>query len=722
MQMKDLEQLTLLSEDDDSAPRPILARARFGAPLRLAAGIAVATAVGTAVWHRAATSAHPRGAAPTGLATMTAFEEAAVTAPADAGGAKLEVFHSATIDGPPLAAGTSMRSDGEVVDDAEVVIIGGAQPVAGAEVEAAKPAEAAAAEAEPEAEGSKAAKPETKATEPAAAPAEAEPAPETPAQEEPKPEAQEKPAAPAETAESKAQEKPALPVEEEPKPEAQKQPAAPAVAQPAEAKVEKAKPEAPEKEPEEVGKAEEQAEAKAGEVQPAAQEPEKEAAAKAEEAAEEQPKATQPAAEAPAQQEQAKEQHDKATPAAKEASSGGYLPKPEPESKLEEVLAEDTQGWQCHQYQDDQDDEWCRSAGIIDKMEYKYTDADGECGFCHCCKKWIEKGSAAWKDIEEAMEPGAKSEEAEAESPEPGAKAPAEAATPTVAGGVRTMYSHEQAVAFAAFTKLAGCGTLPGIYAAVAATCSELDAPTASGFCKVVGFSIVPGRVLAFPLADGGSFYAAAMTPAADSGAEPGVLLAFSSEGHQEADKADRKLASEGAADQGHLADDTAAIEQVRLALSQLGCSPKRVGDTCTIHVTGRGPGAAMAQLIAWKLVKEDYKVGASYVFGSPSLGDAKFAKEMEGAFDGKKSGPIFNVVRSGGESEAKPAGGALKPWGFQAYYADDADKVEEICAAGDAACKSSAAESVCKLPFAHEGDLCEFKDKAAQCYGGMPV
>merc|ERR1711957_805010 len=53
-------------------------------------------------------------------------------------------------------------------------------------------------------------------------------------------------------------------------------------------------------------------------------------------------------------------------------------------------------GWTCHQYQNEQDKDWCENAGTLMGMEFKwFGGANSQCGGCHCCKK---KATHATKD------------------------------------------------------------------------------------------------------------------------------------------------------------------------------------------------------------------------------------------------------------------------------------------------------------------------------------
>lgn len=43
--------------------------------------------------------------------------------------------------------------------------------------------------------------------------------------------------------------------------------------------------------------------------------------------------------------------------------------------------------WDCHYYDETQNDAWCQANPIIDSVEYKFFGPDGTCGDCHCCQR-----------------------------------------------------------------------------------------------------------------------------------------------------------------------------------------------------------------------------------------------------------------------------------------------------------------------------------------------
>jgi len=47
--------------------------------------------------------------------------------------------------------------------------------------------------------------------------------------------------------------------------------------------------------------------------------------------------------------------------------------------------------WQCHNYDNDQNDDWCSSAGTQGGFEYAFQ--SGQCGDCWCCKRTVEESA-----------------------------------------------------------------------------------------------------------------------------------------------------------------------------------------------------------------------------------------------------------------------------------------------------------------------------------------
>merc|ERR1712232_892881 len=47
--------------------------------------------------------------------------------------------------------------------------------------------------------------------------------------------------------------------------------------------------------------------------------------------------------------------------------------------------------WECHHWEDGQDADWCRNAGVQSGFEYHYGgDTGSPCSPCYCCKRRVE--------------------------------------------------------------------------------------------------------------------------------------------------------------------------------------------------------------------------------------------------------------------------------------------------------------------------------------------
>jgi hypothetical protein len=51
--------------------------------------------------------------------------------------------------------------------------------------------------------------------------------------------------------------------------------------------------------------------------------------------------------------------------------------------------------WLCHQYEGDQDVEWCKNAPADDHFEYKFFGPDSPCEYCWCCKRTLPTTDAS---------------------------------------------------------------------------------------------------------------------------------------------------------------------------------------------------------------------------------------------------------------------------------------------------------------------------------------
>jgi len=143
-----------------------------------------------------------------------------------------------------------------------------------------------------------------------------------------------------------------------------------------------------------------------------------------------------------------------------------------------------------------------------------------------------------------------------------------------------------------------------------------------------------------------------------------------------------------------------------------------------------------VAQLLAWELAQAGHKVGESYLFNAPVVGDETFANKMTEQFAKPGYGPIVNVVT--GKGSLSPAASYFKPWMAEVFYAaENSTSLSAVCVAGDATCGSAAAPTpprpmwaglipgivsaqACTHALAPDHDLCTAHD--SQCYAGQPL
>jgi len=382
---------------------------------------------------------------------------------------------------------------------------------------------------------------------------------------------------------------------------------------------------------------------------------------------------------------------------------------------VQQLLESDKLDWQCHTYERGQDDDWCRLAGIVHGVAYKFAGNDGECGPCRCCKKTLDAGAlrdrnGRWAAVKRAQELARRRAELSA---------------------ARLKYSEAEAIAFAALARLAACGSKPGIFGALTSTCGLSLVPGFKTACSPAGFYIEPGKIDEEET-PGGLFYGAKLLPIAPlmhldlsvtQEATPfGVVLAFHS-GRPFLQKLKRGLrgCGECSVHEAHLRTAETLMPQILLTLEQLGCVS---GEPCTVYVTGQGPGAAVAQLVAWELALENYAIGTSYLFNAPKVGNEAFAEHMEARFTRSRFGPIFNVVT--GRGSTWPSAHDFKPWGYEAYYANATSRpLTAMCLADDGACGSADVATAprlgsCRHALAPDNDLCNAHDQ--QCYLGLPA
>lgn len=168
-----------------------------------------------------------------------------------------------------------------------------------------------------------------------------------------------------------------------------------------------------------------------------------------------------------------------------------------------------------------------------------------------------------------------------------------------------------------------------------------------------------------FPAHANGSEVAAAKVKPGDlqgisSAVEPGVLIVFRGSidnmANSERDK-DTQLVPTGIdavrVHKGYRETYERVASQVDMYLNELGCR----GGNCTIYATGHGSGAAIAQIALMRLSAQGFRIGTSYLFSSPMVGDAGFASYMERMFQPGQGGPVFEVVEG-----KEPRGGVERP------------------------------------------------------------
>lgn len=285
----------------------------------------------------------------------------------------------------------------------------------------------------------------------------------------------------------------------------------------------------------------------------------------------------------------------------------------------------------------------------------------------------------------------------------------------------RASFSEPMASAFAALSRLSACGCEPGVVNAVAATCPSPGTLTAST-CRAA-LRVQPGRVF-LGEAGRGAFYVAEAR-VGESG-ETRALLALHAERPRLARLAEGLANCAGCSVHvQHLETAIGLMPRVRAAL-ELVCR-----SSCLVHITGHGPGAALAQLVAWQLAQEGQVIGASYLFNAPMVGDGTFAERMLAAFRHDRLGPVFNVVT--GRGSTWPEGAQFKAWAYEAYFESTASTVltamclgaEPLClmAQGSLARKEpndTSRQGDCASALAPDRNLCLAKD--SQCLLGMPL
>jgi len=301
------------------------------------------------------------------------------------------------------------------------------------------------------------------------------------------------------------------------------------------------------------------------------------------------------------------------------------------------------------------------------------------------------------------------------------------------------VYSESTARAFATMAKLSYCGSLPGLPAAVTASCSSLELPGSTTACERARFGIMPGTVRIFSADDFNvmdslfGFIAEVKPTGPGSSVENGILISFRGSIDNFANNVRDKqtMLAFGLSGclgcgvhQGYHQIYRTLEWQLKLHLSSLLCSSA----TCAIYVTGHGSGAAVAAIAAWELACRGYTIGTSYLFELPKIGNAAFAKQMTDNFSGHgRHGMIFSITHGHDSVPRWPFDSAFKAWGLEAHYPDMAFKHSPLCFAGSLDCgvgKTPTAalnrDDMCASPLAPDLSFCVFKDYTSQCYGGL--
>mmetsp|Transcript_105133 Transcript_105133/g.336435 ORF Transcript_105133/g.336435 Transcript_105133/m.336435 type:complete len:830 (+) Transcript_105133:130-2619(+) len=311
------------------------------------------------------------------------------------------------------------------------------------------------------------------------------------------------------------------------------------------------------------------------------------------------------------------------------------------------------------------------------------------------------------------------------------------AAPPPVPNAIKKLYSEDSVRAFAALAKISFCGPLPGIYAAVAETCTDNEGVVSD--CTGAQFKVTPGFVRTIDDSDLGipdSIFGilAKVEPTSETSAiKSGAIIAIrgsvDNNGNSIRDKEttlnDGLEGCEGCkVHQGYHESYNKFEASLQMQLEGIGCQPGE----CTIYVTGHGSGASVASLVAWELSEVGYTIGTSYVFAPPKMGDGTFSKKMNKKFaTGGDHGVIFSVSHGKDSLVRWPFDANFQSWGIQAYYADDsATKATQICYSGSSDCSvwqytqaELSSVDTCDCPVAPDHGFCTFLGWEAQCYGG---
>jgi len=309
----------------------------------------------------------------------------------------------------------------------------------------------------------------------------------------------------------------------------------------------------------------------------------------------------------------------------------------------------------------------------------------------------------------------------------------------------RASYSPAAAAAFASMAKTAYCGPLPGVFAAVAASCGRTPAGTAATSCEVANFTVVPGSVRMVVADDSdvrnavfGIVAKTALNPDAKSKpppVKPGCVVVFrgtvdnyanSLRDHQTGTVGGLTNCTSCGVHQGYKAAYDKVGAQLRATLDSLLCSPE-VPDN-NVYVVGHGSGAALATLAAWELKQAGYNVAGGYLFASPRVGNATMAKAMYKTFT-EEGVNLYDIVFGRDSTPFWPEVG-FKSVGHQVYYPSlhktnytfckvERDGGNGFCGVGAVSRQLLTSKDRCISPLAPNGTFCDFTGFASKCYGG---
>jgi len=313
-------------------------------------------------------------------------------------------------------------------------------------------------------------------------------------------------------------------------------------------------------------------------------------------------------------------------------------------------------------------------------------------------------------------------------------------------------YNETVARAFAELTKLAYCGPLPGLFGAVATTCHSPKYYTAAphGTCASAGFGAVPGSVRQFyppevttSVTSGPFGYVFKLDSIQGSHVMPGCAVVFrgsinsvTTTKGESAEPADGLTKCQNCSVNAEYLQSWDRISHSLMGkLWQLGCMPSTLPNArgSLVHLTGHGTGAAIAAVAAWELSQAGYSLAPAYLFGSPRVGNLRFAEELHSRFlnDGSS---LYSITYGNDGVPAWPDSPDYASLGYQVHYRSLNSSSHQICGIsptegehcgvpklhGDALATRS--KECCSSPLAPAGSFCNMTAFASQCYGGLPT